>query len=358
MADKLTNALKDKIYDGARISPEEGLALFDWDLLELGAAADFRRRLAVPGNEVGFIIDRIINYTNVCEARCAFCAFHADAGRVKAFELSTDEILDKTRELAEAGGTQVMLQGGLHPGWTLERLEELFTAIKQDFPGIYLHSLSPAEITYIAHQQNLSIHEVIGRLQAAGLDSSPGASDLLVDHIRRQVCANKVTTDEWCDVIRALRDHDMVSTATMTYGLGETLADRITHLDTVRNIQDETGNLMAFIPWSFAPARTRMSHIRPASGLDYLKILAISRIYLDNITHFQAGWLTEGLKLGQIALTFGADDMGGVLTEEIVVSCTGAGRDTTRDEMIDLITDAGRIPVQRDSRYHPLRRFA
>jgi len=352
------NISKEKIYAGRRINPEEALDLFHWPVIELGMAADFRRRLVAPGDKVGFIIDRIVNFTNVCQASCAFCAFHARAGRIEPYELTLDEILAKVEELAAIGGTQVMLQGGLHPRHTLKTYLAMVRAVKSRFPEICLHSFSPAELMYIARRSGVTLDEAVESLKDAGLDSVPGASDLLVDRIRNRVSPKKITRDEWGGVMDALCRHGLKSSATMTYGMGETLAERIAHLGVVRAVQDRTGILRAFIPWSFSPAHTRLEDVPPATGMDYLRIVAISRIFLDNVTHLQAGWLTEGMKLAQIALTMGADDMGGVLTEEVVVKATGVGNRTNTAEIIDVISDAGRIPVQRDSDYREIRTFA
>jgi len=347
--------LKTKILDGKRIDAAEALSLFGLDLAELGLLADARRRLAKPDNEVGFIVDRIVNYTNVCAAKCAFCAYHAKAGQIAAYELSLDEILAKVSELVEAGGTQVMLQGGMHPDHTLATYVAMLQAVKSRFPHVWLHSFSPAELTDLARKEHLSLDEVVIALKAAGLDSMPGASDLLVERIRRQVSPHKASVSEWVEAIRTLARHGLKSSATMTYGLGETLAEKIEHLDVIRTTQDECQNLMAFIPWSFSPANTQLAHLPQATGVDYLKIVAIGRIYLDNITYIQSGWLTEGLKLAQIALTMGANDMGGVLTEELVVKATGITTAVSQNQMIDLITNAGKIAVQRDSLYRVVR---
>jgi cyclic dehypoxanthinyl futalosine synthase len=349
--------LKDRIYAGERISRSEAVSLFDWDLIELGRTADFRTRLKAQGNKVGFIIDRIINFTNVCEAACLFCAFHARAGRIEPYELDTDAILAKVEELAEAGGTQVMLQGGLHPHHTLDTYLSLVKAVKKRFPDICLHSFSPAELVHISQKDGISLDEVIGCLKESGLDSVPGASDLLVDRIRSTVSPRKLTRDQWCGVMDGLARHGMKSSATMTYGMGETREEQISHLEVIREVQDRTGIIRAFIPWSFSPACTGMENMVPATGVDYLRIVAVSRIFLDNIIHIQAGWLTEGMKLAQIALAMGANDMGGVLTEEVVVKATGIRTRTNMDELIDVIRDAGRVPVQRDSDYREIRTF-
>jgi cyclic dehypoxanthinyl futalosine synthase len=348
------NQLKTDIYTGKRISAEQALMLFKWDLIELGLAADHRRKLIYPKETVGFILDRIINYTNICEAQCAFCAYHAHAGRIEPYQLSLEDICRKVEELVNSGGTQVMLQGGLHPDYTLQTYLNMIIAIRARFPNIYLHSFSPSELVFIAKKSRLSLDEVVSELKAAGLNSVPGASDLLVDRIREKVSPKKCTVRQWQNVMETLARHNMTSTATMTYGMGETLAERIEHLRVIRDVQDRFGILRAFIPWSFSPVNTRMEDIQPATGTDYLKIVAIARIFLDNITFIQAGWLTEGTKLAQIALSMGANDMGGVLTEEVVVKATGIENQMSMTDMIDLIQNAGKIPVQRNSQYREI----
>jgi len=352
------DSLKEKIYAGKRISVSEAAGLFSWDLIELGRASDFRMRLRTPGGRVGFIIDRIINFTNICEAACAFCAFHARAGRIEPYKLELDQIMEKVQGLVAAGGTQVMLQGGLHPEYTLDTYSTMVRTIKERFPDIYLHSFSPAELFYVAQKEAISLDYVVGRLKEAGLDSVPGASDMLVERVRARISPKKLTSRQWCGVMECLHRHSMKSSATMTYGLGETLEERVSHLDLVRDVQDKTGIFRAFIPWSFSPANTALDHIPPATSIEYLRVVAVSRIFLDNIDYIQAGWLTEGMKLAQVALSFGANDMGGVLTEEVVVGATGIQTKADRDEMIKIIKNAGMIPVQRDSDYKEIRVFA
>ncbi len=354
---KQKEELKQKILSGERITPEEGVSLFSWDLLELGRLADERRRLISPGEKVGFIFDRIINYTNVCEAECRFCAYHARAGRIEPYVLSIEEILEKTGELADAGGSQVMLQGGAHPDYKIDDLVRMASAVKERYPRIYLHSFSPTEVCHVSKKSGISIEKAVKMLKDAGVQSIPGASDLLVDRVRKRVCPRKITKDEWLGVMRALSENEMFSSATMTYGMGETLAEKIEHFDVIRNIQDETGIIMAFIPWSFSPANTELYDILPSTGVDYLKIVSIGRIYIDNVKNIQAGWLTEGLKLAQVALNMGANDMGGVLTEEVVVRATGIDTGTDVVEIADIIKNAGRIPVLRDSRYREIRSY-
>ncbi|MGC8602946.1 MAG: CofH family radical SAM protein [Desulfomonilaceae bacterium] len=349
--------LEDKIYSRGRISSEEALDLFSWDIIELGEAADIRRKMAFPSNDVGFIIDRIINYTNICEAACDFCAYHARANFIEPYELSIEEILQKVQELVSVNGTQVMLQGGLHPHHTLSTYVEMVKKVKAYFPEIYLHSFSPSEIAHISRKSSVSIDEALSELKKAGLDSVPGASDLLVDRIRAKVSPRKITTKTWSDVMFALYRHGMKSSATMTYGMGETNLDRVEHLSVVRDIQDRTRIFRAFIPWSFSPPNTKLDGIVPATGVDYLKIVAISRIFLDNITFIQAGWLTEGLKVAQVALTMGANDMGGVLMEEKVVKATGIKTQSGVSEFTDIIRNAGKKPILRNSDYQTLKRY-
>jgi cyclic dehypoxanthinyl futalosine synthase len=352
------NDLKERIYAGERISHEEALDLFSWPIIDLGMVADYRARLKLPGNSVGFIIDRIINFTNICEAACAFCAYHARSGQAEPYDLSLDEIMAKVDELVNIGGTQVMIQGGLNPRHTLDTYVGMVAAIKKRHPGICLHSFSPAELVYIARRSGVTLSEAVMTLKEAGLDSVPGASDILVDRIRRRVSPKKITKDEWCEVMDVLCSHGLKSSATLTYGMGETTAELVDHLLTVRDVQDRTGIIRAFIPWSFSPAHTRMEELPPATGMDYLRIVAVSRIFLDNVTYIQAGWLTEGMKLAQIALSMGANDMGGVLTEEVVVKATGIENKTNMAELVDVIKDAGRVPVQRDTDYQEIRIFS
>ncbi|MGB4269909.1 MAG: CofH family radical SAM protein [Spirochaetota bacterium] len=351
----------EKIYQAVtshrRIDPHDAVSLYQCDIATLGVLANVRREQIVPGNEVGFVIDRIINYSNRCVAMCNFCAFHARAGKIPPYDLSMDDILQKINELVAIGGTQVMLQGGLHPEYTLQHYVDMIKIIKKHYPDIYLHSFSPSEVVHVSRQSNCSIDDVIGSLQAAGLDSIPGASDLLVDEVRRKVSPRKITVQQWCDVVRSIKKHGMHTTATMTYGMGETLQQRIEHLEVVRRMQDETGIIMGFIPWSFSPKGTYMEDIIPATGLDYLKTVAIARIFLDNVPYLHAGWLTEGLALAQIALAMGANDMGGILMEEKVVKATGETTTTNIAQLCDIIINAGKIPVQRDSKYRPIRRY-
>lgn len=357
MMNKQNQNLYDRVQAGERISAEDALALFSWDPLTLARAADLRREQIRPGNRVGFIIDRIINYTNICQAACAFCAFCARAERVPPYEMSLVEIDEKIEELVAAGGTQVMLQGGLHPEYDLAVYTGMIGHVKKRFPDIWLHAFSPAEIIHVCEKDGLTPAEAVAEFKAAGLDSLPGASDLLVDRVRRKVSPKKLTVAQWQQVMAALAANGMKSSATMTYGMGETPAEKIEHLRVVRETADATGIIQSFIPWSFSPANTRLADQLPATGVDYLTMVAVARVFLDNVPYIQAGWLTEGLRLAQLALAWGANDMGGVLTEEVVVKATGITTTATREKMIHLVKNAGKTPVQRDSLYQPLHRF-
>ncbi len=350
------NRLLGKVRSGERLSGPEAVELYGWDLPWLGAAGDVRRRLAVPHERVGFIVDRIVNYSNRCEARCDFCAFHAEAGWVPAYDLGRDEILAKIAALAAAGGTQVMLQGGLHPQHDLAWYCQLLRAVRDAFPALHLHCFSPAEVVHLAAREGLSCTATIGHLKAAGLDSLPGASDLLVEAMRRRLSPRKCTREQWREVMHGVQENGLTSTATMTYGMGETIAERVEHLCFVRQVQDETGILRAFIPWSFMPPNTRLADLPAAGGADYLRVVAVSRIVLDNVVNLQAGWLTEGPELAQLALGMGANDMGGVLTEEMVVRAAGVQTRLGAGDLAELIRNAGKVPVRRNSRYEELER--
>lgn len=351
------NELGKKIYGNKRIDEQEALELFNLDLIDLARAGNARRKVIFPSEEVGFVINRIINFTNICEACCGFCAFHARADLIKPYEMSMDDILAEVDLLRRAGGSQVMLQGGLHPDYSPKTYLQMVETVKNAFPEISLHCFSPAELMHISRKHTMDLDELIGSLKNAGLDSVPGASDLLVDHIRKKASPNKITTREWRDVMDALHRNGLNSSATMTYGMGETREDQVRHLAVIRDVQDRTGIIRAFIPWSFSPKRTRMSHILPATGIEYLKIVSVARIFLDNVVYFQAGWLTEGMNLAQVALTAGANDMGGILMEEAVVKATGIETRTSADEMIDIIKNAGKVPVLRDSDYRTIKKY-
>lgn len=338
-----------------RLTVEDGVKLFDGDLLELGLRADEIRRKKF-GDVTTFIIDRNINYTNVCENECRFCAFYRQADSSDAYLLSIEEILGKARETVDAGGTQLMIQGGLNPALDLKYFERLFRAIKNRF-NITIHSLTATEIEWLARRASLSIVETLKRLQAAGLDSLPGGgAEILVDAIRKKISPKKISTAGWLNVMRAAHSIGMKSTATMVIGFGETTAQRIEHMEKIRRLQDETGGFRAFITWTFQPTNTELGGAK-VSAWDYMRTLAISRIYLDNIEHIQGSWVTQGERLGQLTLGFGADDLGSIMLEENVVRAAGTSFEMSTRKMIDLIEGAGFRAAQRDTEYNIIKRF-
>lgn len=347
-----------KRLNGERLTLEDGLGLYACDLLRLGQVAQKLTPRLVP-NAVTFVVDRNISYTNVCTIGCDFCAFHCAPGAPEAYVLSKEEILEKVRELAELGGTQVLIQGGVHPDLPLDYYLDMVRAIHQKFPKILIHSFSAIEMDTLAQKSKVPLPELFRIFKEAGLNSLPGGgAEILVERARKLISPAKISSDRWLGVMRAAHDAGLKTTATMVFGHVETLEERIFHLIRLRELQDQTYGFRAFIPWSFVPQGTPgMSHIKPVGGDDYLKTVAISRLMLDNFEHIQSGWLTEGLKLGQIALAFGCDDMGGTLIEDKVLEPTGIKVHTRREDLVRLIRDAGFIPVQRDTDYRILKAF-
>ncbi|MFH1097200.1 MAG: cyclic dehypoxanthinyl futalosine synthase [Candidatus Desantisbacteria bacterium] len=350
------NNILDNAYSGKRLSLEEGISLFEEDLLDLGRIANQRMKKYHPKNMATFIIDRNITFTNVCVLGCRFCAFSVKPESKDAYLLPEEEIFHKIEELLQIGGTQVLLQGGINPELSLDYYCNLLSEIKKRF-AVWLHSLSPTEIYCLSKTSRLSIRDVLLRLKDAGLDSLPGAAEILVDRVRKIVSPHKINTAQWLEIMETAHSIGMHTTATMTFGMMETKAERIEHMLRIRDLQDKTGGFKAFIPWTFSPANTDFSDIQPAGGIDYLKTLAISRIMLDNIPNIHTGWVTEGHKLAQIGLAFGANDLGGILMEEKVLHATGVSYQTTIALMIEIIKGAGKIPAQRDTRYEVLRKF-
>jgi len=323
------------------------------DLLGVGARAHEVRERLVPGRLVTFIVDRNINYTNVCVSGCRFCAFHCTPGSPEAYVLSPEIIRRKIQETVDLGGTGIMMQGGLHPDLDISWFEDLFRAIKEWFPSITIHSLSAPEIVHIAKVSGLTTAETLRRLKTAGLDSPPGGgAEILVDSVRRQVAPHKASTEEWLAVMREAHKQGIMGTATMMFGSLETLEDRVEHMRVIRELQDETGGFRAFIPWSFQSGRTALEEsTHAATGVDYLVTLAVSRLYLDNVPHIQASWVTQGLRVGQVALRFGADDLGSTMIEENVVAATGLTVRANREDLAHAIRQAGFTPAQRRSDY-------
>ena len=346
--------LLDKAVAGERLTPDEGLALLkSHDLAAIGRAADARTRRLHPEPYRTYNIDRNINYTNVCTAVCDFCAFYRRPGHEEGYVLPRAELLRKVAETVELGGDQILMQGGLHPKYELTWYEELLGDIKRDFPQVNIHGFSPPELHHFTKVNHLPIRTVLERLKEAGLGSIPGGgAEILVDRVRNEITRGKVMTDDWLDVMRAWHELGGRSTATMMFGHVETLAERIEHLERVRQLQDETGGFTAFICWTFQPEHTDMAHIAPTGSFEYLKTQAVSRLYLDNVPSIQSSWVTQGLRIGQLALLFGANDMGSLMIEENVVAEAGTVHFLTLDQIRAAITELGFEPRQRDVFYH------
>jgi dehypoxanthine futalosine cyclase len=344
-----------KAETGERLNLEEAVFLHDKvPFQELGRIANRRRHKKVPHRRCTFIIDRNISFTNVCTVGCKFCAYHVFPGQKNSFTMSIDEIVRRVVEAAELGATQIMLQGGLNPELDLSWYEKMLGTIKEKVPDIWLHSLSPAEIFWLAESNRMTVQNTLERLRRAGLDSLPGGgAEILVDEIRRKVSPRKLTVEQWFEVMQAAHRMGMSTTATMVYGLGETKEQRIEHLIRIRDLQDKTGGFRAFIPWSFQSNNTKLSYAL-ASGVDYLRIVALARLVLDNIDHIQAGWVTEGPDMVELALNFGADDFGGVLMEESVVKATGISFGMSVEKIISCIRNTGLSPALRDTQYNIL----
>ena len=329
------------------------------DLLSVGARADELRRAMHPAGEVTFIVDRNINYTNTCLSGCRFCAFYVAPGDPGGYLLDQDAIDRKIRQTVKLGGTAIMMQGGLHPDLDILWYERTFQHVRESFPLSHIHSLSPPEIGHIARQSRLTVEQVLLRLQESGLASLPGGgAEVLVDRVRAEVSPHKISSDEWIEVMRTAHGIGMPSTATMMFGSLDTPAERVEHLRRIRDLQDETRGFTAFIPWTFQAGNTELEDGHAAAtGWDYLRLLAVSRLYLDNVPNLQASWVTQGIKLGQIALAFGANDLGSTMIEENVVRATGVSHTVSVDDMVTAIRGAGFAPVQRDTLYREVRRW-
>jgi len=353
----LENALH-KAENHEPLSREEALLLLQKaDLLQLGKAADSIRKRLHPENRVTFVVDRNVNYTNICESKCKFCAFYRDHGAPDAYLLAEEEIFAKIEELVEVDGTQLLMQGGLHPDLGIDWFEKLFRKIKERFPQVQNHSLSPAEITQIAAISRLSIRETVHRLKSAGLDSIPGGgAEILVDRVRQEISPKKIGWEGWAEVMAEASLAGMPTTATMMFGSRESGADIVEHLFRIRELQGAGGSFTAFIPWTYQPGNTELGG-SSATGVEYLKVLALSRIILDNVPNLQASWVTQGAKMAQVALFFGANDLGGTMLEENVVAAAGCSFRMSMEEMIDLIRGAGFMAAQRTTLYTILREF-
>ncbi|MDR3685887.1 MAG: cyclic dehypoxanthinyl futalosine synthase [Coriobacteriia bacterium] len=342
------------------------------DLLTLGQAASAMRRRLVPEPEVTFIVDRNVNYTNVCVSGCSFCAFYRDESDADAYVLTREELAEKVAETIALDGTAILLQGGMHPQLDIGWYEGMLRDIKADSPSIHVHGFGPPEIVHIARVSGISVEQTLRRLRDAGLDSLPGGgAEILVDRVRDYVSPKKATSDEWLDVMREAHKLEISTTATMMFGGLETIEERVEHFARVRDVQDEAvaaGHVgfRAFIPWSFQPGNTELAEdelaasgipMTAASGYEYLRTLAVSRLFLDSVRNIQASWVTQGGKIGQVALAFGANDMGSTMIEENVVAAAGTRFMLAREELVRLIDDAGYTPVQRDTLHGEVRRF-
>jgi len=345
--------LLDKAVAGERLDPAEGLRLLESnDLSALGRAADEITRRLHPEPFRTYNIDRNINYTNICTAVCDFCAFYRSPKSSEGYVLERNVLLEKIQETIELGGDQILLQGGLHPEFKLEWYEELLQDIKQHFPQVNIHGFSPPEIHHFTKIAKLPLKEVLERLKAAGLGSLPGGgAEILVDRVRNEITRGKVNSDDWLNVCRVWHRLGGRGSATMMFGHVETLAERIEHLDRLRQLQDETGGFSAFICWTFQSEHTEMADVPTAGSYEYLKTLAVSRLYLDNFANLQSSWVTQGLKIGQMALLNGANDMGSLMIEENVVAEAGTVYHLTLDQIRSAIADLGYQPRQRNVFY-------
>jgi cyclic dehypoxanthinyl futalosine synthase len=347
--------IEDKVLAGTRITPDEAVVLLeDESLSTLGVMADLvRRRLHTEG-VVTYIIDRNVNYTNVCNAFCTFCAFYRQPGQDEGYVLPIEVIEQKIAETYELGGNQILLQGGHNPKLKIDYYEDLFRRLKQRFPDLWLHALSAPEIIHIHKGSRITVAEALRRLREAGLDSLPGGgAEILVDDVRKRLMKNKASGSEWLGVHEEAHRVGMRSTATMMFGHIESRADRVEHLRMLRDLQDRTGGFTAFIGWTFQPGNTELGG-QEATTAEYLRTVAVARVFLDNIRNIQASWVTQGPKVGAASLAFGVNDMGSTMIEENVVSSAGTVNHMNEPEIVAAVTDAGFIPMRRNMLYERL----
>jgi cyclic dehypoxanthinyl futalosine synthase len=342
---------------GGRITPEEALLLYtDAPLHPLGEAADAVRRRRYPDGIVTYLIDRNINYTNVCVTACKFCAFYRAPKHAEGWSHDLDEILRRCGEAVELGATQVMLQGGHHPDYGVEYYERMFGAVKTAYPRLAIHSIGPSEIVHMASVSGVSVEEAITRIKAAGLDSIAGAgAEMLPDRPRTAIAPLKESGARWLEVMEVAHRLGVESTATMMMGTGETNAERIEHLRMIREVQDRTGGFRSFIPWTYQPENNHLKGRTQATALEYLRLVAVARLFFDSVAHLQSSWLTTGKPVGQLSLHMGVDDLGSIMLEENVISSAGARHRSNLAELIWMIRSADRIPAQRDTLYRHVR---
>ena len=352
MSDSI-DAILAMVTDGARLGSADAVRLLESNrLAAIGRAAHAVSQRLHPEPWRTYNIDRNINYTNVCTAVCDFCAFYRSPKHAEGYVLDRDVLLAKIEETVALGGDQILMQGGLHPTLSLEWYEDLLRDIKARFPQVNVHGFSPPEIHHFTKVSKRPLREVLERLARAGLGSLPGGGgEILVDRVRQAMTRGKVLTDDWLEVHRVWHELGGRSTATMMFGHIETLAERVEHLERLRQLQDETGGLTAFICWSFQPENTEMADIPPAGPFEYLKTQAVARLYLDNVANIQSSWVTQGREIGQLALLFGANDMGSLMIEENVVSAAGTVHHLTLEEMRSAISELGWIPRRRNVFY-------
>lgn len=355
----MIQSILDKALAGERLTAEDCTALLEsHDFVRIGLAADEIRNRKNDPEVVTYIIDRNINYTNVCNVVCTFCAFYRRPGKPDTYVHSMDEICARIDETIALGGTGVLMQGGLHPDFNIEWYEDLLSTLHAKYPDFQLHCFSPPEIHNISLISGLDYKTIMQRLKDAGLNSMPGGGgEILDDEVRKRV-STKCTTQEWLDVMRAAHEVGLRTTATMMFGIGDRIEHRVRHLQRIRDLQDETGGFTAFIPWTFQRENTALGRkiTEEPTGIDYLKMLSVSRLFLDNVQHIQASWLTQGIRLGQAALRFGADDMGSIMIEENVVSAAGANNEASERDLRYQIRKAGYRPQQRDILYNYVNR--
>jgi cyclic dehypoxanthinyl futalosine synthase len=350
----LPSALSHKLSQGQRLTETDALTLLkEGDLLSLGHWADESNR-KINGNTVGYVIDRNLNYTNVCVLRCKFCAFRRDKGEIDAWELSYDQIDEKIEELLQHGGTQILMQGGHHPDFKLDYYTSMVRHIKDKYPTITVHAFSPPELHHVSHLCKISYHDLLMKLKEAGLDSIPGGgAEILDDGLRQEISSGKCKTEQWLKIFETAHELGIQGSATMMFGHRESLEQRVRHLGRLRELQDKTGGFFAFIPWTYVPGNSPMGGTQ-AGAHDYLKTLAVSRLFLDNFRNIQISWLTQGIQVAQIATQFGGNDMGSTLLEENVVRATGAPHRTHVEELKRIVGEMGKVPRQRDTFYNYL----
>ncbi len=351
-SDSEVRKLGQRVLEGHRLDMDEAMLLWERaDLLDLGALAHDVRLTRHPEPVVTYVVDRNINYSNICVCGCRFCAFFRPPNHPEGYVLSREELAAKVEETLALGGTQILMQGGHHPDLPLTFYEDMLGFLKENYPGIHTHAFSPPEIMFFAHKEGLDPAEVVARLRKAGLDSIPGGgAEILVDEVRARVSPNKCCAADWLNVMRQAHKQGMRTTATMMFGHEETVAQRVEHLLAVRDLQDEYGGFTAFIPWSFQPENTNIQ-ARPATAQEYLRVLALARLVLDNVDNLQVSWVTMGPKVAQLALYFGGNDFGSTMIEENVVAAAGVGYRLPEDEMRRIIRAAGFKPARRRMDY-------